>query len=84
LDGQAVVRLPKGAIHIVRQGQRIPETDATVMQVLPDRLVVAHRTSTSGEELAWIYKASVQGGFSRVMHLHHHAPHSERVDAVHQ
>ena len=84
LDGQAVVRLPRGVVHIVRQGERIPETDATVIQVLPDRLMVSHRTSTSGEELAWIYQAPLQGGFSRVMHLHRHAPRPEPVDAMKQ
>ena len=82
LDVQAVVRLPRGAMHIVRQGEFIPETDATIVQVLPDRLVVSHRTATSGEELAWIYQAPLQGGFSRVMHLHRHAPRPEHVDTV--
>jgi hypothetical protein len=81
LDGQAVVRLPGGTLYIVRQGELIPETDATVIQVLPDRLMVSHRTPTSGEELAWIYQAAWPGDFSRVMHLHHHAPRPERIGA---
>lgn len=74
LDRQAVVKLPGGTMHLVRQGERIPETGATVVQVLPDRLVVAHRTPASGEEWAWIYQAPAQGGFSRVIYGRRHAP----------
>lgn len=77
LDCQAVVKLPRGTMHIVRQGEPIPETDATVVQVLPDRLMVSHRTPASGEELAWIYQAP-EGGFSHVMYLRRHAPRPER------
>jgi hypothetical protein len=79
LDGQAVVQLPRGTLHLVRQGEFIPGTDATVVQVLPDRLVVSHHTAASGEAWAWIYQAPAQGGFSRVMYLHHHASRPERA-----
>jgi hypothetical protein len=78
LDGQAVVKLPSGTMHLVRQGERIPGTNAKVVQVLPDRLMVSHADPTAGETLAWIYQAPAQGGFSRVMFLRHPTPHPER------
>ena len=63
-------------MRIVRQDEAIPGMRATVAQVLPDRLMVLHRSATAGEELVWIYQAPSQGGFSRVMYVRPHAPHS--------
>lgn len=82
LDGQAVVKLPGGAMRIVRQSEPIPEIRATVVQVLPDRLLVSQRSATAGEELAWIYRAPAQGGFSRVMYMRPHAPRPESERAA--
>ena len=64
-------------MRTVRQGEPIPGMRATVVQVLPDRLVVSHRSAASGEELAWIYRAPAQGGFSRVLYVRPHAPRAE-------
>jgi hypothetical protein len=81
LDGQAVVKLPSGTMCIVQQGEPIPGTHATVVQVLPDRLMVSYHTPASGDEVAWIYRLPAQSDFSRVIYLRHHATRPERERA---
>ncbi|MDX1430941.1 MAG: type II secretion system protein N [Gammaproteobacteria bacterium] len=65
LDGRAVVKSPGGKLEVLRLGDRLEGTQATLVQVLPDRavledvLVVADRAPV--RELVWMYKAGADG-----------------------
>ena len=73
LDGRAVVKLPNGKMKVLKIGETIPGTQATVQQVLSDKLVVEEIIKKKGsppvKQTVWIHKASKPGAPSRVQRL---------------
>ena len=78
VDGRAVLKLPSGKMKVLKVGDVVPGTNATVQQVLPDRLVVVDRIERAGEptinQSVWIYKATKAGATSRVQRLDTEGP----------
>ena len=71
LDGRAVVKLPNGKMQVVGNGETLPGTQATVKQILSDRLVVEEAVGDDVREAqtVWLYKAAGPGEPSRVKRL---------------
>jgi hypothetical protein len=82
MAGQAVVQGPDGSLHLVRLDDQIQGTNATLVQVLPDKLVLEERSPGTGQgpvqRLVWLYKAAQDGGPSRLVRLQREVPASER------
>jgi hypothetical protein len=80
--GQAVVQGPDGSLHLVRLDDQLQGTNATLVQVLPDKLVLEERSPGTGQgpvqRLVWLYKAAQDGGPSRLVRLQRQVPASER------
>ncbi|MCG7963062.1 MAG: hypothetical protein N0E54_10220 [Candidatus Thiodiazotropha taylori] len=71
MDGKAVLRLPDGKMQVVGNGQSLPGTQATVKQILKDRLVVEDLQAGDppSVQTVWIYKAASPSEKSRVKRL---------------
>ena len=82
VTGQAVVQGPDGSLHLVRLGDQLQGTNAMLVQVLPDKLVLEERSPGTGQgpaqRLVWLYKAAQDGGPSRLVRLQREVPASER------
>lgn len=80
--GQAVVQGPDGSLHLVRLDDQLQGTNATLVQVLPDKLVLEERSPGTGQgpvqHLVWLYKAAPDGEPSRLVRLQRQVPASER------
>jgi hypothetical protein len=80
--GQAVVQGADGSLHLVRLDDQLQGTNATLVQVLPDKLVLEERSPGTGQGpgpgLVWLYKAAQDGGPSRLVRLQRAVPASER------
>jgi hypothetical protein len=80
--GQAVVQGPDGSLQLVRLDDQLQGTSATLIQVLPDKLVLEERSPGTGQgpaqRLVWLYKAAQDGGSSRLVRLQREVPASER------
>lgn len=76
LDGRAVIKLPDGKMQVVGTGQTLPGTQATVKQILSDRLVVEDllEGDPPAAQTVWLYKAANPGEKSRVQRLHKTPP----------
>lgn len=77
LEARAVVQSPDGALHVIGRGDALPGTSATVLQVLPDKLVVEEQTGgipERGKQLAWLHKRPQAGGSSWVQRLQRQSP----------
>jgi hypothetical protein len=72
-DGRAVVTLPDGKMQVLKIGDTVPGTQAIVMQVLPDKLVVEETIEKSDnapvKQMVWIYKPGKPGEKSRIQRL---------------
>ena len=83
LTGQAVVKGSDGRLHRVQRGDKLPGTTATLMQVLPDRLVLEEHVLTPNQmkkkQLAWLFKATWESGNSRLVRLQRNAPAYEPI-----
>jgi hypothetical protein len=81
LEGQAVVQGPGGTMSLVRAGDQIQGTSATLVQVLADKLVLEERSTSAGQapvpHLVWLYRAPPDGGPSRLLRLQPNVPASE-------
>jgi hypothetical protein len=80
--GQAVVQGPDGSLHLVRLDDQLQGTNATLVQVLSDKLVLEERSPGTGQgpvqRLVWLYKAAQDGGPSRLVRLQRQVPASQR------
>lgn len=80
--GQAVVQGPDGSLHLVRLEDQLQGTNATLVQVLPDKLVLEERSPGTGQgpvqRLVWLYKAAQDGGPSRLVRFQGAVPASQR------
>lgn len=75
VDGRAVIRTPSGERKLVRVGERLPGTRATLRQVLEDRLVLEELSEETGERrTAWLYKVETPGKKSRLILLERRPP----------
>lgn len=76
LDGRAVVKLPDGKMQVIGKGENLPGTQATVKQILKDRLVLEDKVKGDTPELqtVWLYKAASPGEKSRVQRLQRTPP----------
>lgn len=65
LDGRAVVKSADGKMHVLNIGDKLPGTQATLIQVLADKLVVEETVGKEGQpkvkQTAWIIKAAKPG-----------------------
>ena len=77
-----MVQGPDGSLHLVRLDDQIQGTSATLVQVLPDKLVLRGAQPWHGhgpvQRLVWLYKAAPDGGPSRLVRLQREVPASER------
>ena len=76
-EERAVVTLPDGSMHVVGRGDMLPGTAATVLQVLPDKLVLEEPTGNkaeSGKHLVWLHKRPQADGGSRVQRIYRKPP----------
>ncbi len=72
LEGRAVVKTTDGKMKILKVGDEIPGSTATVKQILNDHLVVAEiikQKNRKVEQMIWIYKPKKSGGKSLVKRL---------------
>lgn len=78
LDGRAVVKLPDGKMQVLKLGDTIPDTKATVQQVLTDKLVVEETIEKEGKpkvkQTVWILKPTKVGEKSLVQRLDREGP----------
>ncbi|HEX5057248.1 MAG TPA: hypothetical protein VFX02_12230 [Gammaproteobacteria bacterium] len=80
-DGRAVVRLPDDKMQVLKPGDAVDGTQAKVLQVLADKLVLEETVADekSGEkrrETVWLYKAV--DGKSRIERLLRVLPKGEQ------
>ena len=79
LDGRAVVKTGDQKMRVLKVGDVIPGTRATVVQILSDKLVVedASVADASGRgQTIWLTKSGADGKVT-VQRLQHHAPPPE-------
>src|SRR5262245_58099174 len=80
--GQAVIQGPDGSLRLACLDHQLQGSNATVVQVLPDKLVLEERSPGTGQgpvqHLVWLYKAAQAGGPSRLVRLQRAVPASER------
>lgn len=72
LEGRAVVKTTDGKMKILKVGDEVPGSTATVKQILNDHLVVAEivkQKNRKVEQMVWIYKPKKPGGKSLVKRL---------------
>ncbi len=71
MDGKAVLKLPDGKMQVVGNGQTLPGTQASVKQILNDRLVVedVQEGDPPSVQTVWLYKAASPSEKSRVKRL---------------
>src|SRR5690242_8977337 len=75
VDGRAVVQGQEGDLHLLTVGDALPETEATVVQILDDRLVVEEPAAgPSPGRRVWIYRERDAEGRTRVQILDPEAP----------
>ena len=78
LDGRAVVKTADGKMQVLKIGDTVPGTQAVVVQVLTDKLVVEESIEKPGAEpvkqTAWILKALKPGEKSAVQRLDREGP----------
>lgn len=82
MDGKAVLKLPDGKMQVVGNGDTLPSTQATVKQILNDRLVVedVQQGDPPSVQTVWLYKAASPSEKSRVKRLQKtHPPHTMRT-----
>lgn len=65
LDSRAVVKSGDGKMHVLKVGDTLPGTQATLIQVLADKLVVEESVGKEGQpkvkQTAWLLKAAKAG-----------------------
>jgi hypothetical protein len=61
LDGRAVIKTPDNKMHVLKLGDVIPGTQATVSQILADKLVVEDVVETGLQQTVWITKGGADG-----------------------
>ncbi|HEX5057348.1 MAG TPA: hypothetical protein VFX02_12735 [Gammaproteobacteria bacterium] len=74
-DGSAVVKLESGRMQVVKAGAAIEGMGVTLVQVLPDKLVLEEVSEENGNKTkttVWLYKA--QHGVSQLQRLERQAP----------
>jgi hypothetical protein len=75
VDGRAVVQDHDGELHLLVVGDALPETAATVVQILGDRLVVEEPADgPAPARRVWIYRERDAEGRARVQVLDPEAP----------
>ncbi len=83
LDGRAVLRGPDAILQLIQQGDQLPGTQATLLQVLPDKLIVEDQITEPKTplktQIVWIYRAPTDGGRSRILRLKKNLPTSKQV-----
>jgi len=61
LDGRAVVKTADNKMHVLKLGDVIPGTQATVSQILGDKLVVEDVVENGLKQTVWITKGGADG-----------------------
>jgi len=65
LDGRAVVKTADGKMHVLKVGDAIPGTGATITQVHTDKLVVEEKVTAEGAlpapQTVWVHKPAKPG-----------------------
>ncbi|RLD79108.1 MAG: hypothetical protein DRJ07_12230, partial [Bacteroidetes bacterium] len=58
MESKAVVKHNNGKLQVVKVGDLLPESNARIVQILTDRIVVKHQTLSekTAQETVWIYK----------------------------
>jgi hypothetical protein len=76
VEGRAVVQAADGEIHLLAPGDALPDLEARVVQILPDRLVVEEPPARRGAppRRVWIYRERDAAGRTRVQVLDPEAP----------
>ena len=76
--GLGVVRLPDGELVLLAEGESLPGTEATVEEVLEDRLVLREELPEDPprERILWMFPAE-SGGSSRLQVLDPEPPEEE-------
>lgn len=69
IDSQAVIKLPDAKMQVLKVGEKIQGINATLVQVLGDRLVFEKAPTKAGGavEVVWLYRA--EQGVSRVEYV---------------
>lgn len=84
-DGRAVVSLTGGKMQVLMVGDTVPDTNAIVVQVLHDKLVVEETIEKAGDppvkQMAWLYKSGKTGEKSRIQRLDQVGPDKEPLQA---
>ena len=84
LDGRAVVKTSDGKMHVLKVGDAIPGTSATLTQVHTDKLVVEETIAREGAEPArqtvWIHKPTKPGEKSTVQRMSSQAPAPQVIE----
>jgi hypothetical protein len=75
LEGRGVIRTPDDKMHVVKLGSVIPSTQATVIQILSDKLVVEDLEGGTPQTV-WISKSGADGSVA-VQRLQKVAPPAE-------
>ena len=81
LDGRAVIKTTDGKMQVLKVGDEIPGSTATVKQILNDHLVVSEtvkKKNKNVQQMVWIYKPKKSGGKSLVKRLRLEPPKSEQ------
>ena len=78
LDGRAVVKSADGKMTVLKVGDKLPGTEATLIQVLADKLVVEESVGKTGKpkvkQTAWLLKAAKPGARSTVQRFDSQGP----------
>ena len=78
LDGRAVVKSADGKMHVLTVGDTLPGTQATVLQILADKLVVEESVGKEGQpkvkQTAWMLRAAKPGEASSVQRFDTQGP----------
>jgi len=78
LDGRAVVKSPDGKLQVMKLGDTLPGTQAKLLQVLPDKLVVEDTVGKEGQpavkQTAWIIKSNKPGEKTQVQRFDSQGP----------
>jgi len=65
MDGRAVIKTGDGRMHVLKVGDPVAGTDARLLQVLTDRIVLEDPVRADGgdlvRELVWVFKADARG-----------------------
>lgn len=61
LDGRAVIKTSDNKMHVLKPGDVIPGTKATVSQILTDKLVVDDVLEDGHSQTVWITKGGADG-----------------------